>query len=120
MKKVSILLLVLGAVAATSAASAFSMAAPAASPAMDSADSAQKAAAAGPTADGEIKKVDKDAGKITIKHGPLANLDMPGMTMVFRVKDAAMLDQVKVGDKVRFNVEKVNGALTVTAIEAGK
>lgn len=117
MKKASILLLVLGAVAS---ASAFSTGAPAASPAMDSADSAQKASAAQPMADGEIKKVDKDAGKITIKHGPLANLGMPGMTMVFRVADAAMLGQVKVGDKVRFNAEKVNGALTVTAIEAGK
>lgn len=76
--------------------------------------------ASNPMADGEVQKVDKDTGKITIKHGPLANLDMPGMTMVFRVKDSAMLEQVKAGDKVKFNVEKLNGALTVMAIEAAK
>lgn len=116
MKKASKLLLVL---AAAAAVPMFSLAAESANQAKESADSAQKAAAA-PMSDGEIKKVDKDAGKITIKHGPLANLDMPGMTMVFRVKDAAMLDQVKAGDKVKFNAEKKNGALTVTAIEAVK
>src|SRR5450631_202775 len=58
-------------------------------------------------ADGEVKKVDKDAGKLTIKHGPLTNLDMPGMTMVFRVKDPSMLDQVKEGDKIRFVADRV-------------
>jgi len=68
--------------------------------------------------EGEIKKIDKATGKITILHGPLANLDMPGMTMVFRVKNPAMLDHVKSGDKIRFNAEKINGALTVVAIEA--
>jgi len=115
MKKVSALLVVL---AAAAAIPVVAFAAAPASPAMDSADSAQKGAAASPMADGEVKKVDKDAGKITIKHGPLANLDMPGMTMVFRVKDPAMLEQVKAGDKVKFNVEKLNGALTVMAIEA--
>jgi len=66
---------------------------------------------------GEVKKVDKDAGKITIKHGPLVNLDMPGMTMVFRVKDASMLEQVKAGDKINFMAEKVDGALAVTKLE---
>ncbi|GAA4011934.1 copper-binding protein [Actimicrobium antarcticum] len=70
--------------------------------------------------DGEVKKVDIEAGKITIKHGPLANLDMPGMTMVFRVKDSAMLDTVKSGDKVKFVAEKVGGALTVTTIQPAK
>lgn len=69
---------------------------------------------------GEVKKVDKDAGKITIKHGPLANLGMPGMTMVFRVADPAMLDQVKVGDKIAFVAEKKNGALTVVKLEPAK
>jgi Cu(I)/Ag(I) efflux system periplasmic protein CusF len=68
-------------------------------------------------ADGEVRKVDKDAKKITIKHGPLAKLDMPAMTMVFQVKDPAMLDQVKVGDKVKFDAEKVGAAFTVTKIE---
>lgn len=70
--------------------------------------------------DGEVKKVDKDAGKMTIKHGPIQNLGMSNMTMVFRVKDPAMLDKVKPGDKIRFAAEKVNGALTVTKIEAAK
>lgn len=70
--------------------------------------------------DGEVRKVDKDAKKITIKHGPLANLDMPPMTMVFQVKDPAMLAQVKAGDKVKFRAEKLGGAYTVTRIEPGK
>lgn len=69
---------------------------------------------------GEVKKIDKDAGKITIKHGPLANLGMPAMTMVFHVKDAVMLDQVKQGDQINFVAEKVNSALTVTEIEVAK
>jgi Cu(I)/Ag(I) efflux system protein CusF len=69
---------------------------------------------------GEVKKVDKDTGKLTIKHGPITNLDMPPMTMVFKVKDPAMLTQVKVGDKINFSVERVEGAITVTRIEAVK
>ncbi len=67
--------------------------------------------------EGEIRKVDKEAGKMTIRHGPLANLDMPAMTMVFQVSDKAMLDQVKVGEKVRFLADKVGGQFTVTRIE---
>ena len=70
--------------------------------------------------DGEIRKVDKETKKLTIKHGPLANLDMPAMTMVFRVKDPAMLDQVKQGDKVKFVAEKEGGAYVVTQIESAK
>jgi Cu(I)/Ag(I) efflux system periplasmic protein CusF len=70
--------------------------------------------------DGEIRKVDKDAKKITIRHGPLQNLDMPAMTMAFQVKDPAMLDQVKAGDKVKFQAEKISGAFTVTKIEQAK
>ncbi len=70
--------------------------------------------------DGEIRKIDKAANKITLKHGPIANLDMPGMTMVFLVSDAAMLEQVKVGDKVRFTADKVDGNMTVTKIEPAK
>lgn len=67
--------------------------------------------------DGEIRKVDKEARKITIKHGEIKGLDMPPMTMVFQIKDAAMLDQVKVGDKVKFVAEKLGGVLVVTKIE---
>lgn len=71
-------------------------------------------------ADGEIRRVDRDAKKITIRHGPLQSLEMPAMTMVFQVKDPAMLDQVKVGDKVKFTAEKAGGAFTVTQIELAK
>lgn len=67
--------------------------------------------------DGEIRKVDKDNKKLTIKHGDIKNLDMPGMTMVFQVKDPSMLEKVKAGDKVKFVAEKLNGALVVTAIQ---
>lgn len=70
--------------------------------------------------DGEVRRVDKEAKKITIRHGPLANLDMPPMTMVFQVKDPAMLEQVKAGDKIKFQAEKVGGAFTVTKIEPAK
>ncbi|WP_374582358.1 copper-binding protein [Pseudoduganella sp.] len=75
------------------------------------------ASAASDTTDGEIKKVDKPSGKLTIKHGELKNLGMGAMTMVFKVKDAALLDKVQAGDKVRFTVDKT---MTVTAIEAAK
>ena len=67
--------------------------------------------------EGEVRRVDKDAKKITIKHGPLEKLDMPAMTMVFQVKDPAMLDQVKAGDKIKFDAEKIGGAFSLTKIE---
>jgi Cu/Ag efflux protein CusF len=70
--------------------------------------------------EGEVRKVDKEAKKITIKHQEIKNLEMPAMTMVFVVKDPAMLDRVKQGDKVRFTAEKVGGAITITSIEPAK
>ena len=70
--------------------------------------------------EGEIRKVDKDARKLTIRHGPITSLDMPAMTMVFKVADGKMLDALKEGDKVKFAADKVNGAITVTVIEAAK
>jgi Cu/Ag efflux protein CusF len=70
--------------------------------------------------DGEVTKVDPSAGKLTIKHGPIKNLDMDAMTMVFRVKEADMIKTVKAGDKIKFEADTVNGALTVTQIEAVK
>jgi len=70
--------------------------------------------------DGEVRKIDVDAKKITLKHGQIANLDMPPMTMVFTVKDPAMLQKVKPGDKVRFSADKINGVITLTQIEAAK
>lgn len=75
-------------------------------------------AVAEPMISGEVIKTDKSLAKITIKHGPLVNLQMPGMTMPFKVKDPAMLDQVKAGDKVSFAVEKVNGSITITKLES--
>jgi len=78
---------------------------------------AAQIAQAATLAEGEVRKVDKDAQKITIKHGPIQNLDMPPMTMVFKVKDSEILEQVKAGDKVKFQAEKIGGALTVTKIE---
>lgn len=70
--------------------------------------------------EGEIKKVNKESGKLTIKHGELKNLNMPPMTMVFRVKDKAMLDQVQTGDKILFIAERIDGNYTVTQLEAKK
>ncbi|HEU4776400.1 MAG TPA: copper-binding protein [Telluria sp.] len=77
-------------------------------------------ATAGTMSEGEVRKIDKAAAKITIKHGPLHNLDMPAMTMVFKVGDPAMLDAVKEGDKVKFVAEKVKGSLTLTRLESSK
>lgn len=68
--------------------------------------------------DGQVRKIDKSAGKLTLSHGPLPNLGMPAMTMVFRVKDASWLDQIKEGDKIRFLADKVNGAFTVVDFKA--
>ncbi len=64
----------------------------------------------------EVLKVDKSAGKITLKHGPIKNLDMDAMTMVFRVADPTMLDKVKEGDRIEIEAARVNGAITVTKI----
>ena len=77
------------------------------------------AALAQELADGEVRRVDRDAKKITLRHGPIASIDMPPMTMVFQVKDPAMLGGLKPGDKVKFSAEKIDGAYVVTRIEAG-
>jgi Cu(I)/Ag(I) efflux system periplasmic protein CusF len=74
------------------------------------------ALAQGTMTDGEVRKIDAAGGRITLQHGEIKNLDMPPMTMVFRVKDAAMLGKVQVGDRVRFTAEKIGGNYTVTAI----
>jgi Cu/Ag efflux protein CusF len=69
---------------------------------------------------GEVRKIDKENGKITLKHGEIRNLGMPGMTMVFQVKDPAVLDRFKVGDQVTFTAEKADGGYAVTTIDAAK
>lgn len=68
----------------------------------------------------EVRKVDKENKKITLKHEQIKNLDMPPMTMVFNVADPKLLDNVKAGDKVRFAAANEGGKLTVTEIEAAK
>ena len=65
---------------------------------------------------GEVVKVDKATGKVTLKHGPIKKLDMDSMTMVFRVADPAMLDKMKAGDRIEFEADRVNGAITVTKL----
>lgn len=70
--------------------------------------------------EGEVRKVDKEAKKITLRHGPLVNLDMPAMTMVFQVADPAMLEHIKAGDKVRFAADKAGSGFAVTKIELAK
>ena len=67
--------------------------------------------------EGLVKKIDRNVGKITISHGPIGNLGMPKMTMIFRVKDPAMFDRLKEGDRIRFLADKVNGAFTVMEFE---
>ena len=75
------------------------------------------AVAQAPMVNGQVTKIDESAGKITLKHGPIKKFDMnEGMSMVFRVQDPAMLKQVKVGDKVKFDADRVNGQFTVTKI----
>jgi Cu/Ag efflux protein CusF len=76
-----------------------------------------EAPAATELTEGEVKKIDKEAGKITLRHGEIKNLDMAAMTMVFRVKETSMLDQVKVGDKVKFAADRVNGPLTIVQMQ---
>jgi Cu/Ag efflux protein CusF len=71
-------------------------------------------------ADGQVTKIDAANQKMTLRHGPIKNLDMDSMTMVFRVKDPSMLKSVKVGDKVKFEADRVNGQITITKIEKAK
>jgi len=74
-----------------------------------------------PMVNGQVTKIDEAAGKITLRHGPIKKLEMnEGMTMVFRVQDPAMLKQVKVGDKIKFDADRINGQITVTKIEKAK
>jgi Cu/Ag efflux protein CusF len=101
---------VLTALALLAAAGAQAQATPASAP----------QAAAAPLADAEVRRIDREQGKLTLRHGPLPQLDMPAMTMVFRTADPKLLDGLKEGDKVRFAAEKVNGAYTVTAIEPAR
>ena len=73
-----------------------------------------------PTVSGTVEKVDAAQGKITIDHGPIPNLNMDSMSMVFRAQDPALLKDVKEGDKVQFTADRVNGQISVTSIKKGK
>jgi Cu(I)/Ag(I) efflux system periplasmic protein CusF len=75
---------------------------------------------AAPLSSGEVTKVDREARKVTIKHGPIDNLRMPPMTMVFRVKEAAMLDGLSPGAKIRFRAVEAEGGYIVTRLQAAR
>jgi Cu(I)/Ag(I) efflux system protein CusF len=70
--------------------------------------------------EGEVRKADKDAKKLTIKHGPIRNIDTPAMTMVFQVKDPKLLEQLKPGNRIMFSAEKLDGIYTVSTIAQRK
>ncbi len=76
--------------------------------------------AAADLSEGTVKKIDAPTQRVMLAHGPIANLNMPPMTMMFKVKDTAMLKQIKDGDKVRFRVEDVGGDYTIVRIEVAK
>jgi len=80
----------------------------------------QQSAAVAEMTDGEVRKVDKNAKKITIKHGPIKNLDMPGMTMVFQTRDQALLEKVQKGDKVKFRAAMDGSVMIITEIQPAK
>ena len=80
-----------------------------------------QAAMAQEMVEGQVTKIDESAGKITLRHGPIKKLEMDeGMTMVFKAQDPAMLKSVKVGDKLKFDADRVNGQFTVTRIQKAK
>ncbi len=83
-------------------------------------DNAVTASTMADATDGEVIKIDKSINKVSIKHGPIKNLDMPGMTMVFRIKEPSMLDKLEPGNKVKFRAEKANGAIYVVDIQVVK
>jgi Cu(I)/Ag(I) efflux system periplasmic protein CusF len=96
---------------------ALSLAGPALAQQHPAATTPATAAAAADYASGEVRKVYPDAGQILLKHGEIKSIDMPPMSMVFKVKDKAMLERVKVGDKVRFKAASIGGENTVTEIQ---
>jgi len=77
-------------------------------------------AAQAQSVNGTVKKIDEAQAKVTLDHGPIKNLDMDSMSMVFRVADPAMLKGLKTGDKVKFDADRVNGQITVTKLQKAK
>lgn len=94
---------------------AISTAAPAQTASAPSASEAASALAS--MTEGEVRKVDKEAGKVTLRHAPIESMGMPAMTMVFRVADPKMLEQLKEGEKIRFSAARLNGAITLMSVE---
>lgn len=90
---------------------------PTTAPAAASAASTPAAAQTKDMTEAEVRKIDKDAKKVTLKHGPIKNLDMPSMTMVFQVRDAALFDKLVVGEKIMFTAEQLQGAFVMTGAE---
>lgn len=84
------------------------------------AQASQAPAAAADLTEGEVRKVDKEQKKVTIKHGEIKNLDMPPMTMVFAVSDPAMIDKIKAGDRILFRAAELQGKLTLTELQAAR
>lgn len=116
MKNIQSLLIITTLLTTTSASFAASHAT---APAANTANTTT-AASALPLVSAEVRKVDLENKKISLKHGDIKNLDMPGMSMVFQVKNAAMLENIKAGDKVMFTADKVDGAYMVLSIEKVK
>jgi Cu/Ag efflux protein CusF len=81
---------------------------------------AKAKAPAAPLSEGEVRKVDREARKVTIKHGPIENLKMPPMTMVFRVKEPGMMDGLEPGTRIRFRAEEADGGYVVTRLQKAK
>lgn len=69
------------------------------------------------TGEGEVRRIDKASGKVTLRHGPLQGLDMPAMTMVFQTRNPALLERLKVGEKIRFSVSRDGNAFTLETAE---
>ena len=99
------------------AATALALTSPLAARADDAHHKPGTGSAAADMTSAEVRKVDLEAGKITLRHAPIKNLDMPAMTMVFVVRDKNLLAGLQLGDKVRFSAVDDGGKYTVTAIE---
>ena len=91
-----------------------------AQPAAAPASAASASTSSSSMTEGEVRKIDKEAGKVTIRHAPIESLGMPAMTMVFRVADPKMLEELREGEKVRFSADRRNGAITLTSVEPAK
>ena len=77
----------------------------------------QEVVASAPMSEGEVRKIDPENRKLTLRHGPLVNLNMPGMTMVFTARDGAMLEGLEEGSRIRFIAERIGGVYTIVRLE---